>query len=69
MKNIKFLFALWKANLQAALEFRAAFLTQIIFMMINNGAYFMFWFLYFDKFKNVRGWTLQDMMLLYGIAA
>lgn len=38
-------------------------------MMINNGAYFMFWFLYFDKFKNVRGWTLQDMMLLYGIAA
>lgn len=69
MKNIKFLFALWKANLQAALEFRAAFLTQIVFMMINNGAYFMFWFLYFDKFKNVRGWTLQDMMLLYGIAA
>ena len=69
MKHLKFLVALWKANLQAALEFRSAFLTQVIFMMVNNGAYFMFWVLYFDKFKAVQGWTLQDMMLLYGIAA
>jgi ABC-2 type transport system permease protein len=69
MKNFKFLIALWKANLQAAMEFRSAFLTQVIFMLINNGAYFMFWVLYFDKFKQVQGWTLQDMMLLYGIAA
>jgi len=69
MKNLKFLLALWRANLQAAMEFRSAFLTQIVFMVINNGAYFMFWYLYFDKFKEVRGWTLHDMMLLYGIAA
>ena len=69
MNNLKFLFALWKANLQAAMEFRAAFLTQVIFMVINNGAYFMFWVLYFDKFQNVRGWTVNDMMLLFGISA
>ncbi|WKZ34601.1 MAG: ABC-2 family transporter protein [Anaerolineales bacterium] len=69
MKNLKFLFALWKANLQAAMEFRAAFLTQVIFMMVNNGAYFMFWVLFFDKFNEVRGWGLRDMLLLYGIAA
>lgn len=69
MKSLNFLFALWKANLQAAMEFRSAFITQIVFMIINNGAYFMFWFLYFDKFKNVNGWTIQDMMLLFGIAA
>ena len=69
MKHFKFLFALWKANLQAAMEFRSAFLTQVVFMIINNFAYFMFWFLYFDKFKNVQGWTINDMMLLFGIAA
>jgi len=69
MKNLKFLLALWKANLQAAMEFRSAFLTQIVFMIVNNGAYFMFWLLYFDKFQEVRGWTINDMMLLFGIAA
>lgn len=69
MKNIRFLIALWKANLQAAMEFRSAFLTQVIFMMINNGAYFMFWVLFFDKFNEIQGWGLRDMMLLYGIAA
>lgn len=69
MRSLKFLFALWKANLQAAMEFRAAFLTQVVFMMLNNLAYFMFWVLYFDKFNNVRGWNLNDMLLLFGIAA
>lgn len=69
MKTLTFLLALWKANLQAAMEFRAAFLTQVIFMMVNNGAYFVFWILYFDTFNEVQGWTLNDMMLLFGIAA
>jgi viologen exporter family transport system permease protein len=69
MKHMKFLFALWRANLQASMEFRSAFFTQVIFMIINNGAYFMFWFLYFDKFKEVRGWNIHGMLLLFGIAA
>ncbi|MEW6083925.1 MAG: ABC-2 family transporter protein [Chloroflexota bacterium] len=69
MKHIKFLLALWQANLQGAMEFRAAFFTQVIFMMINNGVYFLFWVLYFDKFNEVRGWDLRAMTLLFGIAA
>ena len=69
MKTLKFLFALWKANLQAAMEFRAAFITQVIFMIVNNRVYCIFWVLYFYKFGNVRGWTVNDMMLLFGIAA
>jgi ABC-2 type transport system permease protein len=69
MRNLQLLSALWKANLQSAMEYRAAFLTQVVFMMLNNLAYFMFWVLYFDKFNSVRGWSLQDMMLLFGVAA
>lgn len=68
-QNFQLLVALWKANLQSAMEYRAAFLTQVVFMMLNNLAYFMFWVLYFNKFNAVRGWNLQDMMLLFGIAA
>jgi ABC-2 type transport system permease protein len=51
------------------MEFRAAFFTQVIFMMINNGVYFLFWVMYFDKFNEVRGWDLRAMSLLFGIAA
>ncbi len=69
MRHVKLLLALWQANLQASMEFRAAFITQVVFMMINNGVYFIFWFLYFDKFKEVRGWNINDMLLLFGIAA
>ena len=68
-RHLQLLAALWKANLQSAMEYRAAFLTQVVFMMLNNLAYFMFWVLYFNKFNAVRGWNLQDMMLLFGIAA
>jgi len=69
MRHFKFLLALWQANLQASMEFRAAFITQVVFMMINNGVYFVFWILYFDKFKEVRGWNLNDMLLLFGVTA
>src|SRR5690606_29041938 len=69
MRHIKLLLALWQANIQAAMEFRAAFFTQVIFMMINNGVYFIFWVLYFDKFNEVRGWDIHSMMLLFGVTA
>jgi ABC-2 type transport system permease protein len=67
--EFRFLLALWTANLQAAMEFRAAFLAQVIGMILNNAAYFIFWVIFFDRFKAVRGWGLSDMFILFGIAA
>jgi ABC-2 type transport system permease protein len=68
-RELVFLAALWKVNLLAAMEFRAAFLTQVIGMMLNNAVYFLFWIIFFDRFKEVRGWVLSDMFLLFGIVA
>jgi ABC-2 type transport system permease protein len=68
-RQIPFLLALWKANLQAAMEYRGAFLAQVLGMMLNNAVYFVFWILFFDRFKQVNGWNLNDMLLLFGIAA
>lgn len=68
-KEFRFLLALWKANLISAMEYRAAFLTQVIGMMLNNAVYFLFWVIFFDRFKQVRGWGLNDMLLLFGIVA
>ena len=68
-KEFRFLFALWKTNLLSVMEYRAAFLSQVIGMMLNNAFYFLFWVLFFDRFKQVRGWGLNDMILLFAVVA
>ncbi|MBI3740865.1 MAG: ABC-2 family transporter protein [Chloroflexi bacterium] len=68
-KEITFLLHLWRANLIAAMEFRVAFLSQVIGMMLNNALYFLFWIIFFDRFQNVRGWGLNEMFILFGIVA
>jgi len=68
-RELTFLLALWKANLLKHMEYRTAFLTGIIGMFLNNGVYFLFWVLFFDRFKEIRGWALPDMLLLCGIVA
>jgi ABC-2 type transport system permease protein len=69
LREIKFLIALWKANLLAAMEYRASFLSQVAGMMLNDAAYFIFWIIFFDRFEQVRGWGLQDMFLIFGLVA
>jgi len=64
-----FLLAVWKANLASAMEYRAAFLTQVIGMMLNNAIYFVFWIIFFDRFQEIRGWGLSEMILLFAISA
>jgi len=68
-RTLTFLLALWKANLLAAMEFRIPFITQVIGMMLNNGVYFLFWVIFFDRFSEVRGWQINDMLVLFGIVA
>ena len=69
MRELKFLLAVWQTNLQSIMEYRAAFLTQVIGMMLNNFIYFAIWMIFFDRFKEVRGWGINDMYVTYGILA
>ena len=69
MKELKFLLAVWKANLLSAMEYRAAFLSQAIGMIVNDFMYFVIWIIFFDRFKDVRGWGINDMYLTYGVLA
>jgi ABC-2 type transport system permease protein len=69
MKEVKFLTSLWKINLASAMEYRVAFISQSIGMILNDGVYFLVWILFFDRFKDIRGWQLTDMFLVYGVSA
>ncbi|MDH3942740.1 MAG: ABC-2 family transporter protein, partial [Anaerolineae bacterium] len=68
-RELTFLLSLWKANLIAAMEYRVAFLSQVVGMMLNNAVYFIFWIIFFDRFQEVRGWGVNDMLLLFGVVA
>jgi ABC-2 type transport system permease protein len=41
----------------------------VVGMMLNNAIYFAFWVIFFDRFGEVRGWGLHEMLLLYGVVA
>jgi ABC-2 type transport system permease protein len=69
VRELKFLLALWKNNLASVMEYRAAFLAQSFGMILNDGVYFLVWVLFFDRFKDIRGWQLTDMFLVFGVSA
>ncbi len=63
----QFLQALTAVNLSSAMEYRASFISQIIGMILNDGIYFLFWLLFFDRFGTVRGYGIQDIYLLFSV--
>jgi ABC-2 type transport system permease protein len=67
--NLEFLFALWKANLLSAMEYRASFLTLVTGMFLNDAMYFVFWVIFFGAFEEINGWEVQDMLLVFGLLA
>ncbi|NDJ74728.1 MAG: hypothetical protein GYB65_00600 [Chloroflexi bacterium] len=58
-----------RLNLASNMEYRATFLTQAIGMFINNGIYFVFWLLFFDRFEEIRGYQIEQIFLLFAIVA
>jgi len=54
-------------NLKAHLEYRGAFLSQVVSMFINDGAWVIFWILFFRRFPVLHGWTVTDVIALWAV--
>jgi ABC-2 type transport system permease protein len=67
--RVRTLRALIAVQLRASFALRGAFLLQAGFMLLNNLLYFSTWWIFFDRFEEIRGWRFADMTLLYGIVA
>jgi ABC-2 type transport system permease protein len=48
---------------------RRSFWLQVTFMIVNDLAIIVFWLVFFDNVKEVRGWGLEQVLLLFGILA
>ncbi|MCL4879431.1 MAG: ABC-2 family transporter protein [Anaerolineae bacterium] len=68
-KELRFTGHLIKLGLAGLMEYRASFLMQAVGMFINNGVYLVFWMLFFDRFKDVKGYQLEQIFLLFGFVA
>lgn len=66
-KSLAFIGAYLRANLATALEYRVSLVSQVIGMLINNALWVFFWALYFSRFPVVRGWTLDDVVMLWAV--
>lgn len=69
MNNLRFIRALLATIIKASLALRGAFLLQALLMMVNNVLFFSTWWLLFQRFDDVRGYRMPDMLALFGVSA
>ena len=48
---------------------RGAFIMRAVLMAVNNGIFFTFWIVLLSRVPQIRGYTLGDVAVLYGIVA
>jgi len=68
-RNLSFTRALVATNFKATLALRGAFVVQVVFMVLNNLTFFVFWWALMEHVTTLRGWRLGDIQMLFGIVA
>jgi ABC-2 type transport system permease protein len=56
-------------NFAAQLEYRGAFVWEVVAMFVNDCVWLAFWYLFFTRFPVLRGWELVDVVTLWALAA
>ncbi len=69
IRNIRFIGTYTIANLQAAMEYRIAFIMQVGAMIANDSLWLFFWWTYFQKFPLTNGWQQTDVVILWAVSA
>jgi ABC-2 type transport system permease protein len=67
--NLSFAWALVTTSLRAGTALRGAFIMQVVFMILNNATFFVFWWALMRRVPDLRGWRLGDIEVLFGIVA
>jgi ABC-2 type transport system permease protein len=69
LRSFDYLTALARANARTHLFGLGRTLTLGLLMFAQNFIFFLMWAVYFGAVKEVKGWHLQDVALLYGLVA
>ena len=58
-----------KYNIMKQMVNKVTFLTNIIFMILNNASFIIQWIILFSLKDNMGGYNLKEVLLLWGIAS
>lgn len=58
-----------RLNLTSEYEYRAAFWSQVIAMVVNDCCWLSFWVLFFQRFPVLNDWTINDVITLWAVVA
>jgi ABC-2 type transport system permease protein len=67
--DLAFARALLATNMKSAVALRGAFVMQALFMALNNFTFFVFWWALMGRVTTLRGWSLGDIQVLFGVVA
>jgi ABC-2 type transport system permease protein len=59
----------FKFNLASAMEYRWSFVSQMLFMVLNDFLLLFFWWLIFGKVQAIGGWTFADVITMHAVLA
>ena len=66
---LRALAAIWRTAWAEAVANRRSFVAQMAVMVANDLIWIFFWQVFFHRVGSVRGWTVDDMMVLYAVIA
>lgn len=70
VKNqIKVMMLSVKYNIMRQMVNKVTFITNIVFMILNNASFIIQWIILFGIKDNIGGYTLKEVLLLWGMAA
>ena len=70
VKNqIKVIFLSIKYNIMRQMENKVTFITNILFMILNNASFILQWVILFSLKEEIGGYTIKEVVLLWGIAS
>lgn len=54
-------------NLKAQFEYRAAFWSQVISMLVNDASWLVFWLFFFKRFQVLGAWSQTDLIIMWAV--
>jgi len=69
MKTLPLILSYLRHNLMSAMAYRGAFFLQAFGMVLNDAMLLFFWAILFSQFPTLRGWTMEQVIVLYGTVA
>ncbi|WMJ86676.1 ABC transporter permease [Anaerocolumna sp. MB42-C2] len=67
--QLKVIFLSVKYNIMREMTNQVTFATNILFMMLNNAIFIIQWFILFHLKDNIGGYKMEEVLVLWGLAA